>query len=668
MISKNCYIGKWELGCLVFNSCVYKMFTSYPKRFIQISGSAGWITALFTGIVFLGVLYLLLSLFKPYERTGLVDLAKTKGSKGFATLLFLGFFSYWTFSLIYALKEFSLVLKAVSYVNSPQWYIIFFLLLGGIIPSVYGGRSVYRLHSLSVLSVGITALLIGIFGLRYANPYYLAPILGNGIKEVFLDGLSTIFMYSDIIFVFLLSGFCKPDVKFRKTVMSSGALAVVVNVILLLVFSMSQSTEANSIVSIPIYPLTKSAYFGRFWSRMDLIYLVTLITSGILYISLAIHIILLSAKGFSTKLSSKRTVSVLLCISSLFFLTGCFDSREVEQSGYLLAIGIDKGESSSYRYTFQLSSPLSSGDNSDSNKKSNPMETESEPKNKGVNNTVIEADNFYTALDTLKGSLSKTPELSHLKLIVFSKDMAREGLLEHSSLLFKEREIRPGATLCLADSARDYLLEVKPTLEESTARYYELLFNEDNSPYAPTTQLWEFVSKSMSSSEDCVLPIAENNALEGMGIFKDGVMIDEVTGDVAGVYKLLKGNAKKITKRAGHSLFSLSSYQPPKISVKKDTVPIEITIDANLDITLIQGDFADVNLLQQSLSKDMTDFLTTYAQKSCDPLGVGNSLRIKCLTDHQWKTESWREKITTSSFYVNLNTKIEESAYKLQNY
>ena len=204
---------------------------------------------------------------------------------------------------------------------------------------------------------------------------------------------------------------------------------------------------------------------------------------------------------------------------------------------------MDKGENASYKYTFQLSNPLETGSSEKGKDESaEPMKDPSEPKNKGVNNIVIESQDFYSALNILESGMSKEPELSHLKVIVFSKELAREGLLEHSSLLFREREIRPGVNLCLADNSSDFLFNVKPTLELSTARYYELLFRDQNTPYAPITELWDFVSESSDTVSDSVLPVVTENTLSGMGIFHNGIMVAEADSENAMIYILLSGS------------------------------------------------------------------------------------------------------------------------------
>ncbi len=53
------YIGKWELGCIVVNSVIYKILTGYSKIFTDCGGAAAWITAAFYGIVFLILLKVL---------------------------------------------------------------------------------------------------------------------------------------------------------------------------------------------------------------------------------------------------------------------------------------------------------------------------------------------------------------------------------------------------------------------------------------------------------------------------------------------------------------------------------------------------------------------------------------------------------------------------------
>ena len=658
------YIGKWELGCMVFNVCIYKMFTSYPVKFNEISGSAGWITALYTGVIFLIVLFALLLIFEKCKSKSLFELCINKGGRGTEAAVRMIATIYWIISAVYALREFAEVLQTVAYVNSPKPFLIFFFLLGAVVPAVCGARAVYRMHSLLAGFVGIVTAIIAALGFKYTQTEYLAPILGKGVYAVFCKGLSTLFLYIDIFFIFLLMPYCRPEVDIKKTVLTGAVLAVIINTVLVLIFSMTRTYETGGYYEIPIYPLAKSAYFGRFWSRFDASYLAAFITSGMLYLSLALHMISICIGKI--KWGKKQTLSGIICLIMCFVLSGCYDSREVEEGAYMIALGIDKGNETAYSYTFQISNPLEFGENSESGEMSKPEqndESEEEP-NKGVNNITIESDDFYTALDQLKSRLGKEPELEHLKLIAFSRELAQEGLLMHSTLLYREREVRPDTKLCLAESARDFLLSVKPELEQSTARYYELLFREENMPYAPVTEIREFVSKTNDTAQDSVIPIAKDKEIIGMGIFHDGKMVAEADEYHTLLYKLLSGKSRNAVICAGDSTFSVTSQNAADISIDRQSS--KIIVENSFKANLIHGEAGDGEILTNQLEKDMSVFLSENAEASADILGLREELRKKTKTQVEWDRLEEEKGLNEFTIYVKINIKIERNAFNLQ--
>ena len=42
----------------------------------------------------------------------------------------------------------------------------------------------------------------------------------------------------------------------------------------------------------------------------------------------------------------------------LTFLSGCYDLKEIDETAYIVALGIDKGKDKNFSYTFQFTSPL----------------------------------------------------------------------------------------------------------------------------------------------------------------------------------------------------------------------------------------------------------------------------------------------------------------------
>lgn len=649
------HIGRWELSCIVFNSLIYKLFTAYPEKYVKCGGSAAWVTSLFSGAVFLIILWIVLKIYDRFADKGIIETINERfGENASKTVAALGGL-YFAFSLGYTFYLICDALKNTVFINSPIWFTGLFFALGAIITVIYGEKAVLRMHSLSALGIGITILLICLFGFYYADIYNLYPLLGKGPLSVFGKGLSTLFMYADILIIFFLprhSG----NYSFKRTVMQSAIAAVILNIIAITSFSLNVTYELAEKITLPLYPLTKSANFGKFPIRLDMAYQTALLFSAYLHISLLLNMVVKSfcSVSFSARKASKAMICLFLCIT----LCGCYDSSEIEEKAYVAALGIDKGDVSKYKYTFQLSNPLESGGSIGAEEKA--AEKSGEDKsNKTVDNITVEADNYFHAGDKLKGILSKEFDMSHIKLIVLSTDTAAHEALSHSELLLREREVRPGTNICLVKSAVDFLNDVKPTLEANTVRYYELVFGNNDTPTAPITTLRDFVGRSSDKGYDAVVPIIKDSSLSGMGIFSDGKLKEELGENDAFVYKLLCGELKN----AAIDGCVISSNGKPKTDINMNNDIPEIMISVNLKIIATNGNSS----LDKLLSSKAESFLYKCSKHQCDILGFGRMIKSKCLTQKQWEDFDWDSSFQKSQFTIKITTKTVKKTKILQN-
>ena len=631
---KRRYLGKWELGSIVFHLCTAKMFTRFPETIASISLSAAWLSVLYTGVLFLVLLFFALRYLPP-------AIEKNR----FWNLYRLAVAVYWIFSAVSVLKEGASLLHEAAYSRSPDWFLMFFLLLGATGTALCRAKAVYRMHSLLVLPIGVILVSLALFGLRTAELLHLAPVLGSGKAQVFGQGLSALFFYLDIPFLAVLLPRCRPEAKVKRTVFFSAALGVLVNVGMMLMLLLGQSFESGVSFGIPLYRLAKSGV------ALSALYLTGLLLSLMLYLSLALSLIAACAKGGLKKFS--KLGAVFLCLTLCLPLVGCYDSREVEKTAYLIALGIDKGEHAPYRYTFQISNPLEMGGTQE---KTMPEEEQKEV-NKGVNHVVIEDESVYLALSQLRSRLGKEPDLSHIKLLVFSKELAREGLQKQAELFLSERTIRPDTKLCLTDSAEKLLSGIKPTLEQSTARYYELMFQRKVNPYAPITELEEFVTDCRSSGKDPVLPIVGGEQLSGMGIFDGGKMAEEGNAENAVLYQLLTGDAEGVILKAGESVFLVKSQKRPTIKVKESVISVSPTLHA----TLLEGKKEDSATLFAMLEENMTNFLRETAALSVDAVGIGNHMRKYYLTQEDWTKSDWKQQLKKATIVTKSGFSLEET-------
>ena len=671
MKSNKTQIGSFELGSILVNLLVFKILTGFPKQFFRISGSGGLLSALFGGLVFLGVLFLLLTLYQKRDRTSLFDLAETHLGKPGLVIVSLLLLAYLLFSGFYALRNLVAILRIVSYPTTPVWFLVAFLGLSALVIAVRGKSAVFRLHTIMTWLVCAAIVWIVLSSLKYADFYHLFPILGTGAGNVFGRGLSGLFLYSDILVLFLIAPHCREGVRVRRTTMWSALIAVVLNVAVVFASQLSTPSELAANISLPMYPLTKVTYSGKVFQRLDAVYLIVSVVSGLLYLSLMLRMIGKTVKKMAFK--PKKAAALLLCLVLMVSLCGCYDSREVEESAYVIALGIDKGETARFRYTFQFSNPLSTGANSGSAEK---PESEGESKEDGkkeentsVNNITLDADDYYMALNTLNSFIGKIPSLAHIKLIAFSPELAKEGLLEHTRLLINEREVRPNTWLCIAGGSPDELLKgIKPSLEESTARYYELLLQEKTAPYAPVVELREFVNRASDNSTDAVLPIIGQSELIGICLFSGDQMMVSLGGEEALLYKLLTGKADNVYLSLGGTTYRVSNLGQPKISVNLAGDVPQIGINLKLNLHPISKNQIDTSAVTRELSDRINQFLAVTTTNNCDVLGIRQRIKAGCLTQAAWDSRNKPGMYTNSTFSLNIDIKEDNGTETFQNY
>lgn len=399
----------------------------------------------------------------------------------------------------------------------------------------------------------------------------------------------------------------------------------------------------------------------------------------------------------------KKTLCIFFILCS-FFLCSCYDSTDVEETAYLISLGIDKANSG-YSYTFQFASPFKTGGVSDiEENEQNENEPEiKESKNPTVKNIVIAAPDFYTAKNMLLNYLSKNLNMSHLKMIVCSDKVAEESFNEHSELFSHEREIRPGTFLSISDGkAEAFLKAVNPTLEGNTAKYYELVNSEETMLYAPVKRLGEFSNDSQTLDKTAVLPIARLSKIKksnqfsvqntteeetikstlsrisdssaemwGMCILKENKLIGTLDGTNALIYNILSGHTKNFTISVQSPFdsekilsFNCRTEKKPKFSVQdfEKNIP-KISFELNLSFeyigTTLPTGFKNTqelnNTARIALEKDIKNFLyKTSKTYSADVLKTGNTCKKNFISHQDFNKIKWSEKYKNAEFYVNI--------------
>ena len=215
----------------------------------------------------------------------------------------------------------------------------------------------------------------------------------------------------------------------------------------------------------------------------------------------------------------KKYISLsIILILSLFTLTGCYDAKSIETYSYVVGIALDKSDIENLKLTVQLAETESSDSSSSS------QSTKS-------NLISVDCNSISTGLSIINNYLNRKINLSHSNVMVFSEELAKEGIQEYINTFANNIEIRPTCNIIVSKTEAFKFLETAAnSTEQFSARYYEYILNStDYTGYTTRTPLSSFYSKIKDDTGNPIAIYSEtiNNNIQNTGIaaFKDDIMV-----------------------------------------------------------------------------------------------------------------------------------------------
>ena len=197
-------IGRIEAIALVCIIMTNQVILNMPKNIIETCGSSAWIN-----VIFLGILVLLLSLcisklFHPFMGKDLLDISEYLGGKLLKLIIGIAYIALFLIISGSLLRYFSGTLKIIYYKNTPTFILLIIFLIGAVVANRTGMSSIIKINLVivPVLIVSIIILFLSTSKLFIAERIF--PILGYGINETFLSGLSNLFAFDGIAFVYFI--------------------------------------------------------------------------------------------------------------------------------------------------------------------------------------------------------------------------------------------------------------------------------------------------------------------------------------------------------------------------------------------------------------------------------------------------------------------------------
>ena len=196
-------------------------------------------------------------------------------------------------------------------------------------------------------------------------------------------------------------------------------------------------------------------------------------------------------------MKKKFIIILILFVVFITFFAGfsnSYVSHRIEHLAYVLVLGIDKGEKARLKISTQFINvpSSSSGASSDSSQ---------------IVLTSCEANSMFSGLNLLNSYIGKEINLAHCSVIVFSEEIAKEGISSEIYSLINNEEIRSSANIVVTNcKAYDYINNSKPNLENLTSKYFDTFdITSKLTGYFSNITLGDFFNNLSESNSD---PIA----------------------------------------------------------------------------------------------------------------------------------------------------------------
>lgn len=164
----------------------------------------------------------------------------------------------------------------------------------------------------------------------------------------------------------------------------------------------------------------------------------------------------------------KKLFILVLIIVFLLAFSSSYNSLGIDNLAYVVAIGIDTSDTHKIRVSFQFTSA------------SSVSETGSSEKSPSIVNTV-DCASISSAINLMNSYLAKQINLSHCKVVVFSEEIAKQGITDYIYTLMNNIQIRPTANIVVSKCNAQYYIESSvPSLENLITKYYDIFPNSSS--------------------------------------------------------------------------------------------------------------------------------------------------------------------------------------------
>lgn len=344
---------------------------------------------------------------------------------------------------------------------------------------------------------------------------------------------------------------------------------------------------------------------------------------------------------------------LFILIISLFFLTGCYDYKEINNLAFVSAVGIDM-EDDDFVVTLEILND----------------KLDKDSKNITTYAKTGKAPSLAKAIENASSQVVDLTNYTHIKLVILSKEVAENHLSSITDFFLRSTYFRENFYLIstIDNKPKDVLETTSKENPIASAAIIELLENNAYSSNSAVLKTFDSIIEEIIAygKDTCFSNILlEDNdfKVDGIVVYSDYDYAGKLNNEEAMIYNVLNNDFYRpiISTKYDDKSFSVSlATGNPSASIKKNKIVVDGLItgkimdnEANINIrnldelTKINKDFTTI------LNDKISAFIKNIQDKKSDILGLGEKYYQK-----------ERKKNKMLWLYLNINSKIEFSINK----
>lgn len=332
-------LGKIEAIALVITIALNQVIFNYPNMLLVHSGTGSWLNTIYTTIIALIIVIFLSKLFKAFPNKDIIDISAYCGGKFLKILMSIICLIFFIFIASLFTRYFVNSIKLIYFQKMPLTLLLILFILPPVVANRMGLKSIAGVDLISLPVTLISTSVLFFANLREFSFNNLFPILGYGSKNIFLNELTNIFCFTGLIYLLFLPPLLKEHKTFKTTSILYITFSGIYLLLSLMALLMSLPSIAITDEMLSIYLLARIIRFGKFFQRIDAVFIFLWIFAVFSFISFTFFIILHILKKATNAKDSRELV---YSMSSIVFSSALIVT-DISEAKYLARVPLKYG-------------------------------------------------------------------------------------------------------------------------------------------------------------------------------------------------------------------------------------------------------------------------------------------------------------------------------------